>query len=134
MEVEWAAWTGSNALTVVVFARPWTTNSERAGNRFARQAKVKLWRGWFRGIAEQVNAGTWTDATVRVGLQLKGQLQDTAACNPAVKAAIDGLVDGKVFFNDTGDHVREITFVAPVRDKQDALWLTIEGRKCAVGD
>jgi len=68
-----------------------------------------------------------TDAVVEVRLNLKGRLQDTSACLPAVKAAVDGLVDGGLFLDDTGDHVKCIVFWAPVRSKSDALMISVTG-------
>jgi hypothetical protein len=60
--------------------------------------------------------------------QKRGRLQDTAACNPSVKAAIDGLVDAGVVPDDTGQHVREITFLPCVRG-DDALTIIIKGKR-----
>jgi hypothetical protein len=56
--------------------------------------------------------------------QAKGNLADTAACNPSVKAAIDGLVDAGVIENDTGEFVQQITFM-PVKKGKNALVLTL---------
>lgn len=40
--------------------------------------------------------------------------QDTAACAPAAKAAIDGLVDAGVLPDDDPHHLRAITFLPPI--------------------
>ena len=112
----------------LVYLRPWTTNAERSGNRWERQEKVKMWRGFFNTLGEDANLGTVTDAKIDVFLELRGRLQDTAACNPAIKAAIDGLVDAKVFIDDTGEHVKEICFHAPVRAKEDLVLLIVKGK------
>jgi len=45
------------------------------------------------------------------------RFQDTAACNPAVKAAIDGIVDSGVIPDDTWDHLGFINFQACVLDR-----------------
>jgi hypothetical protein len=49
-----------------------------------------------------------------------------AACYPAAKAAVDGLVDAGVVENDTPDHVTEIRFTAPAMGSHDALVLVVE--------
>jgi hypothetical protein len=53
-------------------------------------------------------------------------MQDTAACFPAAKAAIDGLVDSGLITDDTPDIVKTITFHAP-RTGRDGLVLIISG-------
>jgi hypothetical protein len=60
---------------------------------------------------------------------LKGRLQDTAACNPAVKAAIDGLVDGGLMKDDTPEHLVGVLFLAPVRAKYDRIIITVTGKR-----
>ena len=105
--------------------RPWTVNAERAGNRWKRAENTKLWRTLFSQFRD---IPTLTDATVEVFLEMKGRLQDTAACMPAVKAAIDGMVDANVFPDDTGEHVTTISFHAPSRSKQDKIIIRVEGK------
>ena len=105
--------------------RPWTVNAERAGNRWKRAENTKLWRTLY---AEQGSIPQLTDATIWVWLELRGRLQDTAACMPAVKAAIDGMVDAKVFSDDTGEHVKAIIFNAPSRSKTDQITILVEGK------
>lgn len=107
--------------------RPWTTNSERSGNRYKRAADTKNWRGLYAAWTLEAGPPKLTEAHVYVDLYLKGPLQDTAACNPAVKAAIDGMVDGGLFLDDTGDHVTAITFRAPQRAKENQTIITVEG-------
>ena len=107
--------------------RPWTVNAERAGNRWERAKNTKHWREQFFLLCKGTVFETLTDATVEVELILKGRLQDTSACLPAVKAAVDGLVDGGLFLDDTGDHVKCIMFWAPVRAKTNALTIVVTG-------
>ena len=107
--------------------RPWTVNAERAGNRWDRAKKTKYWREQFCLLCRIQSPIVLTDAIVEVRLNLKGRLQDTSACLPAVKAAVDGLVDGGLFLDDTGDHVKCIVFWAPVRSKSDALMISVTG-------
>lgn len=109
--------------------KPLTTNAERAGNRWARASSVREWRTAFASLAkeEQIPPMRWINVTVQP-FQKRGPLQDTAACNPSVKAAIDGLVDAGVVPDDTGEHVREITFLPCVRG-EDSLSLIIRGQR-----
>ena len=53
-------------------------------------------------------------------------MQDVAACVPAVKAAIDGLVDAKVLIDDAPQHLKAIVFKQPEKGTP-ALKLEIEG-------
>lgn len=135
---EWMGWWENGQRPVFWLAfweRPWTTNAERAKNRFVRQANTKRWREFSRKFAVEAGPRQLTDATVDVFLHLKGRLQDTAACNPAVKAVIDGLVDARLFDDDTGVHVKAIRFHAPQRATENVLVVRVEGRLVdAVGD
>jgi crossover junction endodeoxyribonuclease RusA len=109
--------------------KPITTNKERAGNRWERAANTKEWRNAFTWIAkrERVPRMKWINVTAQP-FQKRGPLQDTAACNPSVKAAIDGLVDAGIVPDDTGDYVRQITFL-PCRRGDDQLVLIITGER-----
>lgn len=118
---------GRSSYQFTFVERPWTVNAERAGNRWERAKKTKHWREQFCLLCRSQAPLTLTDAVVEVRLTLKGRLQDTSACLPAVKAAIDGLVDGGLFLDDTGDHVKCIVFWAPVKAKVDALTIFVEG-------
>ena len=51
---------------------------------------------------------------------------DTGACFPAVKAAVDGLVDAGVLVDDTPDRVLELRFTAPAIGKADALVIVVQ--------
>lgn len=109
--------------------RPVTTNAERSGNRWQRAATTKQWRQAFAWIArrERVPRMKWINVTAQPH-QKRGRLQDTAACNPSVKAAIDGLVDAGIVPDDTGEYVRQITFLPCMRG-DDRLVLVITGER-----
>jgi crossover junction endodeoxyribonuclease RusA len=111
--------------------KPITTNAERAGNRWGRAAHTKEWRQVFALLArkEKIPTMKWINVTAQPSQKL-GRLQDTAACNPSVKAAIDGLVDAGIVPDDSGEYVRMITFMPPIRGA-DQLTLTIEGERNA---
>lgn len=109
--------------------RPWTTNAERAGNRWERASLVKEWRHGFELLAksEKIPPMSWITVTVEPH-QKGGRLQDVGACNPAVKAAIDGIVDAGVLPDDSSQFVRSLTFLPPVKGK-NSLVIYIRGVK-----
>lgn len=108
--------------------RPWTTNAERSGNRWERARLTREWRGDFRILALETNcpAFAWCDVEVELWHATRRGVQDTGACHPAVKAAIDGIVDAGVLLDDTPDIVRSIKFHAP-KIGRDAVILTLTG-------
>lgn len=52
--------------------------------------------------------------------------QDTGACAPAAKAALDGLVDAVVLDDDNPRYVPTITFHAPVRGEHGLVMLVVD--------
>jgi len=115
--------------TLCLSQKPWTTNAERAGNRWQRAELVKTWRNAFKFLAIQQKIPMLTDVTITAQpYQKLGRLQDVGACNPAVKAAIDGLVDAGVMQDDSPEFLNAITFLQPIR-AQNALTLEITGIK-----
>jgi hypothetical protein len=116
------------AFRIDVPLKPWTTNAERKQGHWATRAKrTKEFREAFHRAALSHPPLKWCTITAEP-YQKGGILADTAAHNPAVKAAIDGLVDAKIVENDTAEFVRSITFL-PVRKGRDGLVLTIEGEE-----
>ena len=107
--------------------RPWTTNSERAGNRWTRAADTQEWRNAFHLLAKAHRVPPMEWIAVVAQPRMKGRLQDTAACNPAVKAAIDGIVDAGVIPDDTPDFCRTIIFMPPQRHHSNHLELILFG-------
>ena len=117
----------SVSYTLCLSQKPWTTNAERAGNRWQRAELVKTWRTAFKFLALQQRIPMLTDVTITAQPHQKsGRLQDVSACNPAVKAAIDGLVDAGVMQDDSPEFLTAITFLQPVR-AENALTLHITG-------
>lgn len=109
-------------------ARPWTINEERAGHRFKRATQTKEWRQVFYWLAKSQHIPTLTDCVITATpYQQRGRMQDVAACVPAVKAAIDGLVDAGVMLDDSPKHLRAIVFAQPQKGLP-ALRLNIEGQ------
>jgi len=119
--------THTHEFTLHFAQKPWTTNAERAGNRWERASNVKTWRTAFFYLAKQQKIPQLTDVQITVEVQQeKGRLQDVGACNPASKAAIDGLVDAGVMEDDSPKFLTSITFMQPTRAK-NGLTLHIKG-------
>ena len=57
--------------------------------------------------------------------------QDVAACVPEFKAALDGLVDAGVLFDDGPAYVESVTFLPPHVCGVDGLLVTIHERGAA---
>jgi hypothetical protein len=118
---------GRHSYTVTYDQKPWTTNAERAGNRWERATLVKQWRTAFFYLAKQHKIPPLLDVDIiAVPHQKNGRLQDVGACNPAVKSAIDGLVDAHVMQDDSPKYLKSVTFLQPVR-AENSLTLTIVG-------
>jgi hypothetical protein len=69
----------------------------------------------------------WISVTVEPH-QKGGRLQDVGACNPAVKAAIDGIVDAGVLPDDSSKFLRSLIFLPPQNDR-NSLVLYIRGAR-----
>lgn len=93
-------------------ARPWTTNAERRWHYYTRAQRVKETRETFGWLAREQRVPKMEAvriAVVPLAVNRRG-IQDVAACYPAVKAAIDGLVDAGVVADDDPEHVKAICF------------------------
>ena len=115
--------------TLELNQKPWTTNTERSTNRYKIGGFTSQWRGAFAWLAksQKIPPMKWIEVTAEPH-QKFGRLQDIGACNPAVKAAIDGLVDAGVLPDDSSEYMQRLTFLPPQRDK-DSLVLIIRGEK-----
>jgi hypothetical protein len=107
--------------------KPWTHNAERRMNMHARGKLTKQWRTDFCLLAkyEKIPRLVWAKIIV-TPYQSRGKLQDVAACAPAAKAAIDGIVDAGVLPDDSSRYVTSIEFRVPERGT-DKLILEIIG-------
>jgi len=108
--------------------RPWTLNAERASNRWERAKRTREWRLAFQLLTAQMRMPQLAECSIEVEPWLlnRRSMQDTAACVPAAKAAIDGLVDAGLILDDTPDIVKTITFHAP-QIGRNGLVLIISG-------
>ena len=118
-------------VSVVLAGRPPTINAERSKHwrdhrrstqRIREDAKIQLLakrKEWKRMGHVRVDA---------YPIYAKGQLPDTGACMPAVKAAIDGAVDAGLLADDTPDIVVHMAFWSPKLDRRllDQLLVTFE--------
>jgi crossover junction endodeoxyribonuclease RusA len=88
---------------------------------------TKEWRTGFQLLAkyEKIPPMVWITVTAEPH-QKGGRLQDVGACNPSVKAAIDGLVDAGVLPDDSSQFVKSLVFLPPKKDK-NSLVLYIRG-------
>lgn len=91
--------------------RPWTVNAERKMHYHTRAKKVRVYREAFYYLAADAGLpqleSMCIEATPVLG---DNRLQDTAACNGAVKAAIDGLVDFGIVPDDSNEWLKWIKF------------------------
>lgn len=108
--------------------RPWTTNAERASNRWDRAKKTKHWRNGFCLLARELNVPKLATCHIIAEPWLKNRsgIQDTGACHPAVKAAIDGIVDAGILEDDSPDILHTLVYRAP-KIGRDGLILIVEG-------
>lgn len=108
--------------------RPVTMNAHRQLTPFARARCDKRWREAFAWLAKQKRMSQVRAISVTAIPLHKDRRspQDVAACAPAVKAAIDGLVDAGVIPDDTPQYVRSVTFKPPVVNGVDGLVLYVD--------
>lgn len=112
--------------------RPLTINKERTLAWRTRADIVKEWRSAFYLLAaEQKMPGfRWIEVGASPILPSRRHTQDLGNSLPAVKAAIDGLVDYGVIPDDTDEYVRMLTFYPTVVTKgRTALLLRVVGHE-----
>lgn len=108
--------------------RPWTVNGERKLHPHQRAERVRRWREHAAMLAraERIPRLDAVRVSARPMVKNRRAMQDTGGCFPAVKAAIDGLVDAGVLDDDGPDVVVEITFRGPALGGLDGLLLVVE--------
>lgn len=92
--------------------KPWTVNAERSWHFHKRARAVKEVRNAFAWLAVESKVPALAAVRVSVVPLAKDRrgIQDVAACMPAAKAAIDGLVDAGVIPDDNPSHMRSLAF------------------------
>jgi hypothetical protein len=122
-------------ITIEIPGRPVTANKQRGKHSHWSQSAADT--GQFRFHASVVMRNAMKAHRVKPGdiacievearqLSKDGRwLQDLGACFPAVKAAIDGLVDARLIPDDTPQYLTRLSFIPPDICGRDALRLTI---------
>lgn len=106
--------------------RPTTMNVHRTLHFRARAEDDKSWREVFAWLAKVEKVPQLQRIeVVAMPLHANNRRQDVAACAPAVKAAVDGLVDARVIPDDTDAHLASVTFLPAVVGDDDGLVLQI---------
>lgn len=118
-------------------ARPWLLNSERAGGargiggHYGRAGKVAEWREVYAELCLEQKVPPLAWLTVEATQTCRDRrMPDIGNCYPAVKAAIDGIVDAGVVPDDDSRYVHALTFLAPQCTGTDALHVRISGPEC----
>lgn len=106
--------------------RPISLNQERSAHFAQRVRDTKWWREGFADAAVIASIPRLEACQIVVEPVLENRRwQDTGACFPSAKAAIDGLIDAGVIDDDTPDIVPAITFKRPIVGPEAGLRLTI---------
>src|SRR5262245_53710774 len=111
-------------------ARPPTLNWERKGSTSWREAAAatRQWRSDYGWLDRQQRVPRLEHAVITVEHLLGTRRKvDVGACFPAVKAAIDGLVDARVLPDDGPLYLHELRFRPPSFSGYDALVLRVVG-------
>lgn len=118
-------------------ARPWLLNDERAGGKRGvggyrgRAARTREWRGEFANLAALHKIPALETLEVEVFPICRDRRRgDVGNVFPAVKAAVDGLVDAGVVPNDTDDYLQALTFRPSLILGYAGLRLLISGTPC----
>lgn len=116
--------------TITHHEKVWTLNAERTWHWRDVRRRTREWREAWYILALSVPLPHGLDrirvTATPIRASRAGGSQDVAACFPAVKAAIDGLIDAGLCVNDGPAHVVELTFRAPRTGKFHGLELVIE--------
>lgn len=117
----------SGVWTIKDSTRPWTANAERRMHFSERARLVKATRERFFWLAKQAAIPHLEAITIEAHALCADQRwrPDVAACYPAVKAAIDGLVDAEVIPDDNEHHLKAITFYPRTVCGRDGLLITV---------
>lgn len=107
---------GRSFTFTITAGRPMTANKAHNTNHFAVSKMREEWSDQTQVLCRVLDAPKGLDRveiTVRPFYD-KGPLPDTDAVHPSVKAVIDGLVRYGVIPDDSGEHVRSLTYQAPL--------------------
>ncbi|MGA1037180.1 MAG: hypothetical protein ACO3VQ_05145 [Ilumatobacteraceae bacterium] len=113
--------------TIIDRERPWTANAERRMHYHQRARLVRETRerwGWLVKAAKVPELKRISIEATPLAKNKKWR-PDVAACYPAVKAAIDGIVDAGVIYDDDDRHLVSVTFYPVKYGKVEGLAITI---------
>lgn len=114
--------------TLRAAVRLWTHNAERTMHWAKHGDLTRLVRRTFGVLARQAQIPCLRSVHITAQpYQKRGRLADPGAHQPAVKAAIDGLVDAGVLEDDSGSYVASLRHLPPLRatGSTDELELTL---------
>lgn len=111
------------AWSLLIPIRPWTVNESRNHHHHTEAGLVRNYRGTAARLARAARIPRLDRIAIEATPFGPAIRQDVGACYPAVKAAVDGLIDEKhhgqvfprVIPDDTPDHVCTITMHQPRR-------------------
>lgn len=113
---------------VTMAAHPWSVNEQVRWHHQQRARQIRTWRQAFYMLTLQARVPRMEAAAlhVRTTVAPPARLHDCGNEFYAVKAAVDGMVDAGVLADDSPQHLRSITFHAPVRGAQHAMQVMVE--------
>lgn len=109
-------------------ARPLTVNRAKAMHHQAWATRIKATRGLWWHLADMWQVPRLNRARITaVPLHADRRTpQDTSACAPHVKAAVDGLIDAGILYDDTADFLPLIAYTGPLVCGINGLALVVE--------
>lgn len=118
-------------------SKPWTVNDERAGGKRGvggyrgRATLTREWRDTFAQLcqAQRIPPLQWLTVEARQ-ICPDRRRADVAGVSPAVKAALDGIVDAGVIPDDTDVYVHAEIFRPALILGYCGLQLRIDGQPC----
>lgn len=114
-----------NSVVITVEGRPWTLNGERRGTRHwtITREETRTWRRkWELAALNRARGVRFNRVVIDVESWQHHPLPDTGNIYPAVKAAIDGIVDARIIPGDGPRQVVALTIHAaqpiPTRERE----------------
>lgn len=114
------------AWTLLVPLPVWTVNASRNHHHYREAAFVAEYRGTTKMLARAARIPHLDRIALEVTPFGPALRQDTAACAPAAKAALDGLVDAGVLDDDRPEFVTTVTFHTPRRGDHGLFMLIVD--------
>lgn len=118
--------TTPRAWTLLVPLPVWTVNQSRNNHHYREAALVREYRGTTKMLARAARIPHLDRCSLEFTPFGPSIRQDTAACAPAAKALLDGLVDAGVLDDDSPRFVPQITFHAPRKGPHGLYVLVVD--------